>query len=108
MLIQGHVQDPIGVGERSLDVPVGVHVGCDQHVRTDVLQDGHAGRVEGLLGRCDRRQVLVLDLDQLQGVLSQVTGIGDDDRHQVTHQADLVGSQARVMGLSGGSSPAAP
>ena len=49
--------------------------------------------VERLLGVDDRRQHLVLDVDQLERVTCRVTVVGDDERHLLTVEAHLVGGE---------------
>ncbi len=43
----------------------------------------------------DRLPRLVLDLDELGGVLGRVAAVGDDDRDRVTHVADVADRERR-------------
>ena len=56
---------------------------------------------QGHLGRDHNRQLLVLDLDQLGGVLRQVSRLGDDKRHRLPGVADPVGGQASLRAAVG-------
>ena len=50
--------------------------------------DGAVG--DGIAGRDQRRQVFVVDLDQLGGVLGDVLRLRDDQRHRLTDKADAL------------------
>ena len=49
-------------------------------------------RIERRLGVNHRRQRLVVDLDQVEGVLGEITVGGDDDGHRLADIADLADS----------------
>jgi hypothetical protein len=66
-----------------------------------VIPDQRRARREGGFVRDDRRQRLVIDLDQLGGVLRLVQGLGDDKRDVITDPAHLVRDQRRKADLAG-------
>ena len=79
---------------------VAVHVGdAVVGLALVVADDGRIG-IERLLRVHDRRQRLVVDLDQLQRVLGDVAVLGDDEGDLLALEADLVGGQhsLRVVG----------
>ena len=59
----------------------------------DVVADHRRVRVERLAGVHDGRQVVVLDVDQLERVPGGVLVLGDDHRHLLALEAHLVGGE---------------
>ncbi len=57
----------------------------------EVVADDRGVGVEGVLGVDHRRERLVLDLDQLQGVARRVLVLGHHVCHFLALEADLVG-----------------
>ena len=90
------LDDVVGLLEGPIDVAVVVDAVPD-HVAADLLvEDRRVGSDRGERVD-DRRQRLVLDLDELGGVTRRVAGIGEHDRDRVALVADLVDRQA-VLG----------
>jgi len=58
-----------------------------------VVPDHRRPRVQGLPGVDDHRQRLVLHVDQLERVAGGVPVLGDDERHLLALEPDLVGGQ---------------
>ena len=94
VLVAVHVEvklgDPVGRGEDAVDVAELAALMRAEDVGAEILEDRRAAGVEGGRRGGDRRQVLVVDLDQLAGVLGQVAALGDHHRHRVADQAHLV------------------
>ena len=82
--------DPVGAGEGAVDVAVGRGWRMDQHVAAQFLEDRRLARVEGSGLSHYGRQLVVVHLDQLSGVLSQVAALGHDQHDGVADQAHLV------------------
>ena len=81
--------------ERGVGVAVDV-VLTPGDIAAEVVPDRRARLVERLFHRADRRQLLVVHLDQLAGVLGGGAARGDDDRDRVADQPHLVGGQRRL------------
>ena len=59
----------------------------------DLVADDRGALVERRLGVDDRRQRLVLDVDELERVARRVAVVGDDEGDLLVLEADLVGGQ---------------
>ena len=68
---------PVGLREHRVEIAVARGAPVHEDVAARVLEDRRAGRVEGVGGRRDRPQIVVVDLDQLGTVLRQVLRLGD-------------------------------
>ena len=55
-----------------------------------VVADDRCARIHGALGVHDRLERFVVDIDELEGVLRDVAGLGDDEGHLLTLEANLV------------------
>ena len=77
----------------------GVELALQQHVVGGFVVDGHLGRVPC---RDRGRQWVVVDVDELEGVLGAVTVGGDDGGDGFAGEADLVPGQDRLRGLDVG------
>ena len=103
----------LGAGARPAQLAPDHHIGarevlvdraeCELAVHGDVcrpalgMQDGIAARPDRGLGIDHRRQRLVLDLDQLEGVLGEVAALGSDDRHGLADVAHPVEGDAALL-----------
>jgi hypothetical protein len=65
----------------------------DRHVVLELVVHPGCVRGERRGGRRDRRQHLVVDVDQLGGVLGDVPGLGHDDDHRLAHEVHSLGWQ---------------
>ena len=81
--------DDVGRVDRRLDV-VGLELPDVALVRPEVLVHERRAVLERLLDVGDRRERLVVDLDELGRVLRERTALGDDDRDAVALVAGLV------------------
>ncbi len=88
-----HLQHAVGAGERARDVAVDVRRRRRQDVRSEVLEDGGARRVDGRFRGHERGQLLVVDLDEIAGVLGEGPALGHHERDRITDESDLVGAQ---------------
>ena len=59
----------------------------------EVVANDRSARIHGLAGVDDRRQYVVLDLDQFEGVAGRIAVFGDDERHLLALKAHLVGDE---------------
>ena len=87
------LDDPVGVGECLVRrILVAVRAGIDVVVFLALLlvPDDRCVVLEGLLGRRDHRQRLVVDVDQLDRVLRDVDRLCDDGRDLLSLEAHLV------------------
>ena len=93
--VQPLADDPIRAGEGGLDVAALVDHRRRHVVGGVLVQHGRAG-LDGGVGVDHRLKGLVVDLDELEGVLGEVPALGDDDRYALADVADGVGGQ-RVL-----------
>ena len=99
VLHETFAHDPVGAGERGVDVAV-VAVVALQHVAVRSGPDRRPGGIERVLDGRDRRQLLVVDLHELRGVLGDVARLGDDERHRIAddpHAVDGERVEQRVV-----------
>ncbi len=71
-----------------------------QDVAPDVVEEGGQAGILGVGNSHDRRQRVVVHVDQLQGILGDVTALGHHDRHQITDEAHPVGGHGQVPGAA--------
>ena len=94
-------QHPVGGGEGAVHVAVAArHV--QEHVVGPVVVDQRGAGGQGGLGIDHRRQVLVLDGDQLQGVLGDVAALGHHRGDGLAHEDHLVDGHDRPLDLAQG------
>ena len=86
-----------GFGERRVDVASGDDP-MERLVALDVLVQLRSARLRGRLGIGHRRQRLVVDLDQVEGVVSLIGAVGDRDGDDVAGVANDVFGDAWVVG----------
>ncbi len=88
-LVEDALADPhLGVGQRAVD-RLGIRAACPVHddVVRRVLVELRRARLDRLPRVDDRRQLVEVDLDRLQGVIGLVDAFRDDDRDRI---ADLM------------------
>ena len=90
--------DAVGAGKRAVDISERADGGPAEHVVAEVVEHWWARRIERGLGVGHGREGLVVDRDELTGVLGQVTALGHDERDRIADQAHLVGGEERVVG----------
>jgi hypothetical protein len=114
LLHEPPADDDIGVGERLLGVTgraglPAVEDEVEAGVRVQVVVDQVGAVLDGLLHVQDRRQDVVVDVDQLDGVLCGDLAARDDQRHGLAHVVDRVDGDRGVSGVDhvGGDRPRA-
>ena len=86
--------DMRGAGKSLLGaLPVAVFVIQRQVVGQFVVDAGGA-RSDALRRLDDDRQILVFDLDEFGGILGEMLGLRDDQRHRLTHETNAVVREA--------------
>ncbi|CAB4968838.1 unannotated protein [freshwater metagenome] len=61
-----------------------------------VVADDRCARIHRTLGIHDRLEWLVVDVDELDGILRDVARLGDDERDLLALEAHLVGCEHRL------------
>ena len=93
VLMEPGAHNEVGGGEGAFDVAVGVGDRARGDVAAEGLKDEGSARIQRLLRGCHRRELFVVDFDQLAGVFGQIPGLGDHQGNRIAHQPDLVGGQ---------------
>ena len=98
MLSQRSRDHSVGLGERGVDIaPRDRGIG-DDGVVTELVEQRRLGRIDRVFVVGDRRQLFVLDLDEVAAVLRLVARLGDHHRHHIADEAHLVGGERIELG----------
>ena len=86
-----------GLGEHAVDLGVVGERDVEQHVGVELVVHARRAVLERCLDRADGVAGLVVDDDQLDGVLRGVRGVRDDHRDGLARVAHAVGREHREL-----------
>ena len=104
LIEEGVVEDTVRLGEAALDVAEGHRDALVDVSFLAIVVDARLGRREGLLGLGDRRERLVVDVDEVERLEGRQLVLRDDGGHGIADEADLVEAQ-RLLVLAHGEDP---